>query len=84
MAHDTNEIFSKRIDAGNRTYFFDVKISSEGTKYLKINEARRAEGDTYTHNRVMVFEGNIEKFMEALNAAVSVMTNDNDPDSKSG
>lgn len=72
MAGDKKDLFSERISAGSRTYFFDVNVSSEGTKYLKISEVRNAEGES--HNRVMVFQENIENFMEALHKAVSVMT----------
>jgi len=39
-------LFSERVHAGNRTYYFDVKEAADGTKYLVIDESRRTEGDS--------------------------------------
>ena len=66
-------LFSERVFAGSRIYFFDVKEATDGTKYLVIDESRHSEGDSYTHNRVMVFEDNIAIFMEGLMKAVNAM-----------
>jgi hypothetical protein len=68
-------LFSERVHAGSRIYFFDVKEAIDGTKYLVIDESRHSEGDSYTHNRVMVFEDNVAKFMEGLTKAVNAITN---------
>ncbi len=73
MTINKKVLFSERVHAGNRTYFFDVKGAADGTKYLVIDESRRTEGDSYTHNRVMVFEDNVAKFMEGLTKAVNAM-----------
>jgi len=35
------EIFTKAVRAGKRTYFFDVKVTSNGDKYLTITERKR-------------------------------------------
>ena len=56
--------------------FFDVKEATDGTKYLVIDESRHSEGDSYTHNRMMVFEDNVAKFMEGLMKAVNAMANE--------
>lgn len=73
MTDERKELYSAHISAGSRTYFFDVKVSSDGTKYLTINEARRADGDTFTRNRVMVFEEYAGNFLEALSNAMKAM-----------
>lgn len=64
------ELFSCRFAAGNRTYFFDVKVTREGVKYLTISESR-PRGETHEHTRVMVFEENLEKFAHALSQAAA-------------
>ena len=73
MAINKKALFSERVFAGSRIYFFDVKEATDGTKYLVIDESRHSEGDSYTHNRVMVFEDNIAIFMEGLMKAVNAM-----------
>jgi len=73
MAGNRKALFSERVFAGSRIYFFDVKEATDGTKYLVIDESRHGEGDSYTHNRVMVFEDNIAIFMEGLMKAVNAM-----------
>jgi hypothetical protein len=66
---ERKELFSERISAGNRTYFFDVKESVEGAKYLVISESKRV-GKTHEHNRVMVFEEDIRTFNRGLRKAL--------------
>ena len=66
------EIFSERVAAGSRTYFFDVKESEEGIRRLVISESRHT-GSTWEHHRVMVFEEHLEKFSEIFDQAVWVM-----------
>ncbi|MFM7020304.1 MAG: DUF3276 family protein, partial [Aquirufa sp.] len=38
---DREELFSKRIRAGKRTYFFDVKSTRSQDYYITITESRR-------------------------------------------
>src|SRR5262245_15364675 len=66
------EIFSEKIAAGSRTYFFDVKESDQGVRYLVISESRQT-GSTAEHHRVVVFEEHLEKFSEILDQAVWLM-----------
>ena len=80
MAGNRKELFSERVFAGSRIYFFDVKEATDGAKYLVIDESRHGEGDSYTHNRVMVFEDNVAKFMEGLTKAVKAMANQEHPE----
>jgi len=68
MPEDQKELFSKRVTAGSRTYFVDVKGSKEGVLYLVITESRPSD-EGYEHERVMVFEENFTAFAEALEAA---------------
>ncbi len=63
---ERKELFSEKVAAGTRTYFFDVKETTDGTKYLSISETRLQQDDTRTRGRIMVFEENIIAFRDAL------------------
>jgi hypothetical protein len=41
MTIKKKELFSERVSAGKRTYFFDVKESVGGAKYLVISASKR-------------------------------------------
>lgn len=69
MSAEKKELFSEKVRAGSRTYFFDVKESASGSKYLVINESRKV-GESHEHNRVMVFEEDIQSFSEGFKKAV--------------
>jgi DNA-directed RNA polymerase specialized sigma24 family protein len=62
------EIYTKKVLAGKRIYYFDVKESKDGTKYLVISETEQGKAE---HHRIMVFEESVESFIEALQNAVS-------------
>ena len=62
------DIFSKMIRAGSRTYFINVRESSKGSKYLTICESRKVDGE-WQRNRVMVFDNDIPNFFQALKEA---------------
>ena len=38
---ERDDVFSKAVKAGKRTYFFDVKETKHGEKYLTITESKR-------------------------------------------
>ena len=69
MTERRRELFTEKVSAGSRTYFFDVKESADGTKYLVISESRHRGGESYKHNRVMVFQEHIVSFREGLEKA---------------
>jgi len=58
-----DEIFSKRIDAAQRTFFVDVKQSAQG-KFLKISEKSRGKKST-----VMMDAEDVPRIISALNEA---------------
>lgn len=68
------ELSSEKVLAGSRTYFFDVKESADGIKYLVISETRRQAGEkSYEHNRVMVFQEYLKAFNKGFKKAVESM-----------
>jgi hypothetical protein len=66
MKDQRQEVYSDRVSAGNRTYFFDVKVTREGAKYLTISETS-GRGD---HNRIMIFEDHLMDFQAGLEGAI--------------
>ena len=70
-----DEIYSKPVRAGKRTYFFDVK-STKGNNdfYLTITESkRRIEQDgrySYDKHKIFLYKEDVEKLAEGLEEAV--------------
>lgn len=69
-----SEIFTEKVMTSRRTYFFDVKETREGAKYLVIGELTQVGNETERH-RVMVFEESLESFMDGLDKAVEFILN---------
>jgi hypothetical protein len=69
MAKDSNELFVERVDTPNRHYFFDVKASANGNKYLVITESRMKE-NKWERSKVFVFEENLSQFNDGLDKAL--------------
>ncbi len=69
-----NEVFSKSVRAGKRTYFFDVKQNRVNDLFVIITESRKMTHDdgsaTYQKNRLHVHVEGFDKFMEGLNEAI--------------
>ena len=80
MAENRSKEEGNRIRAGSRTYFFDIKQSQNGEKYLVISESRQV-GTTYQHDRVMVFEEHLETFRAGLEEAITSIEGPSQPKS---
>lgn len=71
-----DEIYSKPVRAGKRTYFFDVK-STKGNNdfYLTITESkRRVEQDgkfSYDKHKIFLYKEDFDKFAEGLEDVIS-------------
>ncbi len=70
---DDNGIFSTKVSAGRRTYFFDVRRSSQGARYLVLSESRRISGGATERNRVIVFEEHLPALHDAFDQAARAM-----------
>ena len=71
---DREELFSKRIRAGKRTYFFDVKSTRSQDYYITITESRRhqkEDGVVYEKHKMFLYKEDFDKFIEGLNEAVN-------------
>ena len=68
-----NEIYSQRVRAGKRTYFFDVKSTRSNDYYLTITESKRRykeEGYYYEKHKIFLYKEDFNKFVEALQGTI--------------
>jgi len=71
--NDREEIFSERVRAGKRTYFFDVKATRSNDYYLTITESKRRykeDGFVYEKHKIFLYKEDFHKFVDALNKTV--------------
>ena len=62
-----DEIFTKRVRAGKRTYFFDVKATkSEKDFYITITESKRVGEEEYEKHKIFLYKEDFDKFADAL------------------
>lgn len=69
-----DEIYSERVRAGKRTYFFDVKATRSNDYYLTITESKRRfkdDGFFYEKHKIFLYKEDFHKFVEALNETVN-------------
>lgn len=69
-----DEIYSAKVKAGKRTYFFDVKATRSNDYYLTITESKKRfkeDGFTYEKHKIFLYKEDFNKFMEALTSTVN-------------
>lgn len=63
------EVFSTRANSDKRTYFFNVKENRNGDLFLNIVESKKHGEEGFERHSVMVFEEDIEEFVESFQKA---------------
>ena len=77
------EIFSEKVKAGKRTYFFDVKATRSNDYYLTITESKKRfkdDGFSYEKHKIFLYKEDFNKFVEALNNTVNHVKHELMPD----
>jgi hypothetical protein len=73
MVDDREDVYSKAVRAGKRTYFFDVKSTRGRDLYLTITESKKhthADGSaTYDKHKIFLYKEDFEKFINGLQDA---------------
>jgi hypothetical protein len=73
------EIFTKVVRAGKRTYFFDVKATRKDDYYLTITESKKRLGKEgkifYEKHKIFLYKEDFDKFSEGLKDAVTFIEN---------
>jgi hypothetical protein len=80
------EIYSKAVRAGKRTYFFDVKSTRNDEYYLTITESKkRFEQDgqfRFEKHKIFLYREDFEKFTDGLQEVINFI-NENQLDNES-
>lgn len=70
---EQEKIFSKKVNAGKRTYFFDVRATRSNDYYLTVTESRRFQKDgefVYEKSKLFIYKEDFDKVLDALQATV--------------
>ncbi|WP_448519333.1 DUF3276 family protein [Rhodoflexus sp.] len=76
---DNGEIYSQRIRAGKRTYFFDIKSTRSNDYYITITESKKRvtpDGFVFDKHKIFLYKEDFFKFAEALNQAIEHIKTD--------
>ena len=69
-----DEIYSAKVKAGKRTYFFDVKSTRSNDYYLTITESKKRfkdDGFSYEKHKIFLYKEDFNKFLDALTNTVN-------------
>jgi len=72
------EIYSKAVRAGKRTYFFDVKSTRNDDYYLTVTESKKQfEQDGQFHfekHKIFLYKEDFEKFIDGLQEVIDFIS----------
>ena len=72
---EREEIFSKVLRAGRRTYFFDVRSTKAGDYYLTLTESKKFTNEDgsfhYKKHKIYLYKGDFSEFSSSLNEMTS-------------
>ncbi|TKG95564.1 DUF3276 family protein [Puteibacter caeruleilacunae] len=75
MERFKEEIFSKAVRAGKRTYFFDVKATRKNEYYLTVTESKKKFEEngkfSYEKHKIFLYKEDFDKFADGLAEVVS-------------
>lgn len=67
-------LVSSMVRAGRRTFFFDVKVTTDRKKYLRITESTfQGEGKERKYNSFLLFPDTAQKFQDQLSESVRIL-----------
>lgn len=76
---DKDLVFSESVKAGKRIYYFDVKQSRNGDRYIAITESKKINEGTFENPRfvfekhkLFLYKEDYEKFVEALTKTLEI------------
>jgi hypothetical protein len=66
-----DEVYSKRVLAGKRTYFFDVKSTRSGEDFfITITESKRVGEHRYEKHKIFLYKEDFGKFVSAMHDVI--------------
>ena len=79
--NDQQEIFSRPVKAGKRTYFFDVKATKGNDYYLTITESKKRFGEDgrfqYEKHKLFLYKEDFDKFADGLMEVINFIRDNN-------
>ncbi|TXE10587.1 DUF3276 family protein [Gelidibacter salicanalis] len=77
---EKEEIFSKVLRAGRRTYFFDVRATKAGDYYLTITESKKFTNDDgsfhYKKHKIYLYKEDFSEFNDILKEMTDYVINE--------
>ncbi|MCF6294196.1 MAG: PUR family DNA/RNA-binding protein [Flavobacteriaceae bacterium] len=77
---EQEEIFSKVLRAGRRTYFFDVRSTKAGDYYLTITESKKFTNDDgsfhYKKHKIYLYKEDFSEFKDILGEMTDYIINE--------
>ena len=64
-----DEVYSKAVRAGKRTYFFDIKSTRNNDLYLTLTESKKSSYDgkaSYQKHKIFLYKEDFEKFTKGF------------------
>jgi hypothetical protein len=66
-----DDVYSRAVRAGKRTYFFDIKATRGNDLYITITESKKKLGDNGQHpsfekHKIFLYKEDFDKFMAGL------------------
>ena len=78
---EKEEIFSKVLRAGRRTYFFDVRATKADDYYITITESKKRFDDNgYDRHKMFLYKEDFNKFLAGLTDTINYVKTDLMPD----
>lgn len=80
-SHFRDEVYSKRVPAGKRTYFFDVRTTRSGKDFfLTITESKRIDESRYEKHKIFLYKEDFGKFCSAIHEVMRFIRDECLPD----
>ncbi|MEM6630374.1 MAG: DUF3276 family protein [Bacteroidota bacterium] len=75
------EVYSEKIRAGKRTYFFDVRATRSNDYYITITESKRKyNGRGYDKHKIFLYKEDFNKFLSTLQTTIGHVKTELMPD----
>jgi hypothetical protein len=75
MGDDREDVYSKAVRAGKRTYFFDVKATRGRDLYITITESKKRTNEdgtaSYEKHKIFLYKEDFDKFIDGFREVVA-------------
>ncbi len=69
-----DEVYSKVIKAGKRTYFFDIKSTRGNDLFITVTESKKSTEngtESFQKHKIFLYKEDFEKFQEGLDDVIN-------------